>query len=148
MSKAIPLLHFWAFVACYRVNFTFTSTFTTKITIVGAAHNNTNKNLNLRSSVTGLFNSDLRFQGQFSADGNCNHECWDCVEVRCTAGILKEHAAAHIRTVKVRRVVSGPGSLSEPARAPFTLMLYIAAAYSSKYKEHSTVALFKILTFL
>ena len=76
------------------MNFTFT--FTTNITVVGAAHNNTNKNLNRRSFVTGLFNSDLRFQGQFSALGNCSHECWDRVEVGCTAGILKEHAAAHI----------------------------------------------------
>jgi hypothetical protein len=31
---------------------------TTKITVVGDAHNNTKNNLNLRSSVTGLFNSD------------------------------------------------------------------------------------------
>jgi hypothetical protein len=73
------LYSLWAFVACSRVNITFTFTFTTKIIVVGAAHNNTKKNLNLRSSVTGLFNSDLRFQGQFSADGNRSHECWDRV---------------------------------------------------------------------
>jgi hypothetical protein len=29
-SRAIPLLPFWAFMACYRVNFTFTFTFTGK----------------------------------------------------------------------------------------------------------------------
>ena len=39
---------------------------TLKITTVGAALNNTNKNLNLGSSVTRLFNTDLRFTQQFS----------------------------------------------------------------------------------
>jgi hypothetical protein len=47
--------------------------------------------------------------------------------------ILNEHVAVHILRVKVCKVVnaSGPGRPSEPARDPL-LMLFIAAAYSSK----------------
>jgi hypothetical protein len=103
-----------------------------KIEIVTSVGFLFHKNLNLRSSVTGLFNSDLRFQGQFSADGNCSDKCWESVEAGCTANISKKHAAVHILRVKLCRVVSGPGSTSGLARAPLILMLYVAPAYSSK----------------